>query len=432
VPDPTERLIAATRRRLAWLTLGLLAALLVAMGLATLLVAVNQLDSATDAALTATAQGLLSSLEGQLPATTGGEGETETSDEPVGSADTFALVLDRLGTVVQNPRSVHLAGLPDSAALAAALANGSDLRTVTAGGFPVRLETLAIRPSTGGPAAGVVQAGLILTLHDQQVRDLERTIVLVGLVGLACSALLALLLTGRALVPIRAAFATERRFVAAASHELRTPAAIIRASAEVLQREGLVQEEGSSLVTGLIAEADRLSRLVAGLLALSSSRADPDAVRLGPLDLAPIVAGAVSRIRPLADARGCNLVLVTDPVPALPILGDADRLLQVLIILLDNATRLAPAGTTVDVRLGSRDGHAWVSVDDHGPGVAAEDRVRIFEPFARAAAGRRQRREGTGLGLAVARTLVDRHHGSISVDDAPGAGARFTVSLPLH
>jgi len=432
VPDPTERLIASTRRRLAWLTLGLLATLLVAMGAATMLVAVNQLDSATDAALSATAQGVLSSLDGQLPAATGGETQTETSDEPVGSADTIALVLDPSGTVVQNPRNVHLAGLPDTAALAAAMSSGSDLRTVTAGGLPIRLETLAIHPANGGPAVGAVQAGLILTLHDQQIRDLERTIVLVGLVGLACSALLALLLTGRALIPIRAAFATERRFVAAASHELRTPAAIIRASAEVLQREGLVEQEGAPLVTGLVAEADRLSRLVTGLLALSSSRADPDAVRLVPLDMAEIASEAVSRIRPLADERGRRLVMPLDPAPSLPVLGDADRLLQVLVILLDNATRLAPPGTTVEVDLGRHDRLAWVAVTDHGPGVAMADRLRIFEPFARATTGRKQRGEGTGLGLAVARTLVDRHHGTIAVDDTPGGGARFTVSLPLQ
>ncbi len=432
MPDPTERLIASTRRKLALLTLGLLATLLVAMGLATLLVAVDQLNNATDSALNATAQGVLSSLDGQLPAGTGGEGETETSDEPVGSADTFALVLNAAGTVVQNPRNIHLSGLPDTAALAVATSSGSDLRTVTAGGLPVRLETLAIHPADGGPAIGVVQAGLILTLHDQQIRDLERTIVLVGLVGLAFSALLALLLTGRALVPIRAAFATERRFVAAASHELRTPAAIIRSSAEVLQREGLVRDEGASLVTGLVAEADRLSRLVAGLLALSSSQANPDAVRLVPLDLAMVVSEAVSRIRPLADERGCRLVLLNDPAPSLPVLGDADRLLQVLVILLDNATRLTPSGTTVDVGMGRREALAWVAVADHGPGVAMADRVRIFEPFARAATGRRQRGDGTGLGLAVARTLVDRHHGTITVDDAPGGGARFTVTVPLR
>lgn len=432
MPDPTERLIASTRRRLALLTLGLLAALLVTMGLATTVVAITQLNGATDGALRSTAQGVLSSLEGQLPATSGGDSEAETSDEPVGSADTFALVLDPSGTVVQNPRNIHLSGLPDVTALSVAMSGGSDLRTVTAGGLPVRLLTLAIRAPNGGHAIGVVQAGLILTLHDQQVGDLAGTIALVGLAGLAGAALLALLLTGRALVPIRAAFATERRFVAAASHELRTPAAIIRASGEVLQREGLVQEAGTSLVAGLVAEADRLSRLVAGLLALSSSRADPDAVRLEPLDLATVASDAVGRIGPLAAERGCSLVVAKDPLPSLPVLGDADRLLQVLVILLDNATRLSPSGTAVTVEMGRRDALARVSVADHGPGVAAADRERIFEPFARAGAGRRQRGEGIGLGLAVARTLVERHHGTIMVEDEPGGGARFTVSLPLR
>lgn len=430
--DPTDRVIAATRRRLAFLTLGLLAALLVAMGIATTVVAMAQLDGATDAALRASAQGVLSSLEGQLPGATGGDSEAETADEPVGSADTFALVLDPSGSVVQNPRNIRLAGLPDRSALAAAVAGGSDLRTVTAGGVPVRLLTLAIRPSGGTAPVGVVQAGLILTLHDQQAADLERTIALVGLGGLAAAALLALLLTGRALVPIRAAFATERRFVAAASHELRTPAAIIHASGEVLQRENLVREDGAGLVSGIVAEADRLGRLVAGLLALSASRADPDAVHLEPLDLGALAADAGTRTRALAAERGCAIVVAPDPVPALPVLGDPDRLLQVLLVLLDNATRHAPSGTDVTLDMGRRDGRAWVSVADRGPGVPAADRERIFEPFARAVAGRGHRPEGTGLGLAVARTLVERHHGSIAVGDGAGGGARFTVTLPLR
>ena len=102
------------------------------------------------------------------------------------------------------------------------------------------------------------------------------------------------------------------------------------------------------------------------------------------------------------------------------------------MILLDNATRLSPSGTTVSLDMGRRDGLAWVSVADHGPGVALADRVRIFEPFARTAAGHRQRAVGTGLGLAVAHTIIERHHGTITVDDEPGGGARFTVSLPLQ
>lgn len=432
MPDPTEQLIASTRRRLALLTLGLLAALLIAMGIATGIVAMAQLDGATDAALRSTAQAVLTALEGQLPVASAGDGEATSSDEPVGSSDTFALVLDPSGIVVQNPRNISLQGLPDRAALSAAMTRGSDLRTVTAGAVPVRLVTLAIRSSDGGRAVGAVQAGLILTLRDQQTGALIRTIALVGLVGLACAALLALVLTGRALIPIRAAFATERRFVAAASHELRTPAAIIRASGEVLQREELVRSEGSALVTGIIAESDRLSRLVAGLLALSTSRADPNAVDRESLDLAAVVADAVGRLGPLAAERGCTVILAPDPRPSLPILGDTDRLLQVFLVLLDNATRLSPGGAAITVDMGRKEGFAWVSVGDRGPGVPAAERERIFEPFARAAGPRRSRAEGTGLGLALARTLVQRHGGTIAVGDEPGGGARFTVRLPLR
>ena len=125
-------------------------------------------------------------------------------------------------------------------------------------------------------------------------------------------------------------------------------------------------------------------------------------------------------------------MIAQDPLPSLPILGDADRLLQVLLIVLDNATRHSPAGTAVTVDMGRRDQLAWVSVSDRGPGVPSTERDRIFEPFARAAGDRRRWREGTGLGLAVARTLVERHGGTIDVGDEPGGGARFTLSLPLR
>jgi signal transduction histidine kinase len=125
-------------------------------------------------------------------------------------------------------------------------------------------------------------------------------------------------------------------------------------------------------------------------------------------------------------------VIVSDPGQPLPIQGDADRLFQVLLVLLDNATGHSPPGATVSLDMG-RDGHfAWVSVSDRGPGVPGDQRERIFEPFVRTTVGRRVRPDGIGLGLAVARAVVQRHGGMITVDDAPGGGARFTMRLPMR
>lgn len=418
------------------MTLALLAALLVAMGVATFVVAIAQLDSATDNALQSTAEAVVSRLDGQLPGATGGEngeGGTggETGDEPIGRADTFALVLDTGGRVVQNARAVSLSGLPDRSALSAALASGRDLRTVSAGGRPLRLLTLAIVPTEGGGApVGAVQAGIVLDLRDQQAADLARTILLVGLAGLAGAALLAVWLTGRALVPVRAAFATERRFVASASHELRTPAAVIRSSAEVLEREGLVREEGAPIVAGLVAEADRLAGLVADLLALSASRADPEAIHPEPLDLSQVASDATGRVAPLAAERGC--AIETRAEAALPVAGDRDRLVQVLLVLLDNAIRHSPPGGTITVETARERGSALVAVTDQGSGVPTADRERIFEPFARAGGTGVARGDRAGLGLAIARAIVERHGGTIGVDDGPAGGARFTVRLPLR
>ena len=127
--------------------------------------------------------------------------------------------------------------------------------------------------TTARGGQGFVQAGFVLTFHEQQESQLLWTIAIVSLAGLAGAALVTLLVTRRALVPIRAAFATERRFVAAASHELRTPVAIVRASAEILDREELVAADGQPFVADIMSETDRMGRLVGDLLALASAEA---------------------------------------------------------------------------------------------------------------------------------------------------------------
>jgi signal transduction histidine kinase len=141
----------------------------------------------------------------------------------------------------------------------------------------------------------------------------------------------------------------------------------------------------------------------------------------------------VRRATPLAEDRGLRL---SGPDPAVAVIradGDPDRLLQVLLILLDNAFRHSPASGSVSVtatRTADRRGR--IEVLDEGPGVAPAMREKIFEPFARMPASRSRADAGSGLGLAIARRLVELHEGTLQVDDGPGGGARFVLELPVR
>jgi signal transduction histidine kinase len=422
---PSSRLLTSTRRRLALVTLALIGALVLAIGAATAFVATRALDQDVDRVLEQSAIAESQRLAGELPASGG-----DASDErPPEASDTFFLILDPSGSLVSNPSGVPRQGLPDEEAVAAARANGRDLRTVDDGAVPIRLLTLPIGPA--GSPVGWLQTGFVLTLHDRQTGSLFLAITLVGLVGLAGAALVTLFVTGRAIVPIRAAFATERRFVADASHEIRTPAAIIRASAEVLEREGLVAEAGHDLVADIVAESDRLGGLVDELLALAASERGALAIERRPIDLAEVARDTVRRAGPLAAERGIELVGPAGDGRSLPVQGDSDRLVQVLLVLVDNATRHSPRGGRVTVsaaQSGGRSVAVWV--DDQGPGIPEDSREAIFEPFARLPGSRTGADAGSGLGLAIGRRLAELHGGSLVATGAPGGGARFVLSIP--
>lgn len=421
--SPARRLIDSTRRRLYVTSLLLVAALVIGIGLTTAVAALGALDTDVDRALRTTAEAAVAQLDGELPA----EQEISESDEVApASADTFLLYLDRGGRLVADPSLVALAGLPVTDALAAATTPGGDLRTVTAGGVSIRLLTLPI-----GPAAqpvGFVEAGFVLTLHDAQSRSLVMAIALAGLIGLIGAGIVTLIVTRSAMRPIRDAFDAQLRFVADASHELRTPAAVIRATAEVLARESLVSPESGPLIEDIVDESDRLGRLVGDLLMLSSGDTTDLAMDRRPVDLVELARAAVRRVAPLAEERGVDVVV--DAAEAVTVNGDRDRLLQLVLILVDNAIDHTPTGTPVQVAVGRRGSAALLSVTDQGPGIPVDARERVFQPFARLDSGARRRPGGAGLGLAIARRLVVAHGGGIAVTAGPGGGARFEVTLP--
>jgi signal transduction histidine kinase len=233
-------------------------------------------------------------------------------------------------------------------------------------------------------------------------------------------------------------FNAQRRFVADASHELRTPLTALRANADIMLRQidsGLVDRvDLTDGLTDVRDEVDRMSRLVQNLLTLA--RADVGwRPELEPVDLIEVARDAARIAAPLPRGQQFELEL-PPPEPGgetrpVDVLGNADQLRQLILILLDNAFTYAPPESQVRLIVETGADAAVLSVHDNGPGIAPDQLRRIFERFYRTDDARSRASGGTGLGLAIARWIVAVHDGEITVDSARDRGTRFSVRLPL-
>ena len=224
------------------------------------------------------------------------------------------------------------------------------------------------------------------------------------------------------------AVTTQRRFLADASHELRTPVTVIRTGAETLLRTGASwPTESRATLQMLVREADRMGRLVADLLVLA--RADTgQSVDRRRLALDTLVLEVYEQGLTLAD--GVDVTI--GEFEQVEIEGDPDRLKQLALNLVDNAIRYTQAGGTVTIDLVRRGSGAMLRVHDTGPGIPSEHLPRVFERFYRVDTLRSRSADGTGLGLAICRWVAEAHGGTIAVESAIGLGSTFTVSLPLR
>ncbi|HXY17195.1 MAG TPA: HAMP domain-containing sensor histidine kinase [Gaiellaceae bacterium] len=279
---------------------------------------------------------------------------------------------------------------------------------------------LGLRPlSAIESTASAIAAG---DLSRRVERAEQRTEV--GRLGLALNAML-----GQIETAFKAREASERRlrrFVADASHELRTPLAAIRAYAELFTRgadrrpEDLARSMG-----GITRESERMSVLVEDLLLLA--RLDEGRpLEREPVALGELVGEAVETARAVDPDRPIEL-----SVEPLTVLGDRDRLRQIVDNLLGNARAHTPASAPVKVSVARRDGSAVVEVADSGPGLAPDELERVFERFYRADESRSRTSGGVGLGLSIVAAVAQAHGGSVSAESEPGSGAVFRIELPL-
>jgi two-component system, OmpR family, sensor histidine kinase KdpD len=215
----------------------------------------------------------------------------------------------------------------------------------------------------------------------------------------------------------------------AVSHDLRTPLAAIIASAGSLRQQDVAwsDEERLSFAQAIEEEAQHLNRLVTNLLDLSRIEAGSLRPEMSWHDLPTLVDDVLERLRPIT-ARHTVRTRVADDLP--PVWLDPVEIGEVLYNLVENATKYAPPGSEIDIEVGRDADAARVEVLDRGPGLPAAGLPHLFEPFYRAR-GRPVRPAGLGLGLAVARGLVEAHGGRIEAENRSGGGARFTFSLPM-
>ena len=320
-------------------------------------------------------------------------------------------------------------GLPDLRSATAALAaNAGRYTTVTIPFGSVRLYNLPIRQDD--QTIAIVQVARSRYYVESAAQRLVVSTLLVGGLGLAATTALGFGLAGLTLRPIARAIERQRSFTSDASHELRTPLSLIRGNAELLSRHpDRTIGDYDDIVTDIIDETDRLGRLVGNLLTLARSDEGGLQLSLAPVDLTALSAAVARRFEPAAAAKG--LRLRAEGPAAVTLSGDADRLQELLVILLDNAVRYTSSGAIV-VRVAGHAHAVTLAVTDSGPGVAPAHRERLFDRFYRTDAARTSEQGGAGLGLAIADEIARAHGGRISVASDLGHGSTFTVHLPRH
>jgi len=223
----------------------------------------------------------------------------------------------------------------------------------------------------------------------------------------------------------------KRQFVSTVSHELRTPLTSIAGSLGLLSggAAGELPERATRLISIAHANSQRLVRLINDILDVEKLEAGQIHLDVQAVDMRDVAERSLENVQGLADQAGARLLLAEGE--AAPVMGDADRLVQVVVNLLSNAVKFSPTGGVVHVSVIPEARIVRLSVRDEGPGVPESFRARIFTKFAQADGSDTRQRGGTGLGLVIAREIAERHGGRLWFESAPGAGATFHLDLPL-
>ncbi len=260
---------------------------------------------------------------------------------------------------------------------------------------------------------------------------LNRLIIIMTL-GVLAGSIFAILagyfLAGRALVPIQKSWESQQQFVSDASHELRTPLAVIQSRTDLLFQEpdATIQEKAID-ISVISKETRRLNKLVTSLLTLARSDSNQMEISKQEFALDVLIQEVIDQYADIAEFQGKRIY--TDTITPIKLIGDKERIHQLLVILVDNSMKFTDEGGTIAINAAANAHTIELEVKDNGIGIPKQDISKIFNRFYQVEQSRTDI-EGTGLGLSIAKWIIDKHSGTIRVDSELEKGTRFEITFP--
>lgn len=283
-----------------------------------------------------------------------------------------------------------------------------------------RLEGNRLPPPPGPPLS-------VEELRQSQYRLAFSLILINGFIIIAAGGS-GYFLAGKTLRPIRKMIDEQNQFISDASHELRTPIAVMRAEMESsLMEKNITNNMAKLLIKSNLEELTALQNLANGLLKISQLQQNDASLNFQKINLKEIILLTIEKIKPLATKKN---ITIKSELTDLWVMGNADNLKELIIIVLDNAIKYSHNQTAITIKSELKNNWAIVKIKDQGIGIASKDIEHIFDRFYRADASR-SKAEGFGLGLPIAQKIVLLHHGQISCHSEINKGTVFTLKLPL-
>ncbi|WP_242832320.1 sensor histidine kinase [Desulfosporosinus orientis] len=276
---------------------------------------------------------------------------------------------------------------------------------------------------------GVLIVSVGLNRELMVLKFLLAALFITGVICLGLAFYSSLYLADKALIPIKKSWQRQQDFVADASHEMRTPLAVIQTNLELVMgnpKETVAEQE--AWLKNIKIEVTHMTRLVEDLLFLARADSDQQSLEKGNFSLDKAINQVIKPLIPIADNKGITLKI--DAEPEVDFYGDEKRISQLMLILVDNAIKHTPSNGKVSLKMRELGNIIEILVTDNGEGIEEQHLDKIFERFYRIDKARVKSIEGTGLGLSIANWIVKSHKGTIKVSSIPGKETVFTVRFP--